>query len=227
VSVSAYPLGAACPTLLEGSDNLVVALCTAIVGQAPMVYLIDPADSAPIGHALAALPLAKGSLLGGVYAYLDDQDRLVVVDGNNRLLRVGHARDAAGAWRLVRTEVADLSALIPVGDNVTGLVQDWSGNVWFATGKGVVGLVGPSGQAATLVLPAGEQVANSISAAPSGRIAVAGTHALYELREASGRPEVLWRAAYERGSARNQLGHRLDADLLRPADRRRLSDHRR
>ncbi|WP_084655184.1 hypothetical protein [Nocardia altamirensis] len=203
VSVTGYPLAAACPTLLEGSDNLAVALCTAIVGQAPIVYLIDPADSAPIGHPLATLPLAKGSLLGGVYAYLDNQDRLVVVDGNNRLLRIGHERDAAGAWRLVSTAVAELSAVIPVGDNVTGLVPDWSGNVWFATGNGVVGLVGPSGQAATLALPAGEQVANSISAAPSGRIAVATTHALYELHaDASSRPEVLWRAAYARGSAR-------------------------
>ncbi|MFI6048178.1 hypothetical protein ACIA8C_41635 [Nocardia sp. NPDC051321] len=202
-SVSAYPLAAACPTLLEGSDRLVVALCTAIAGQAPTVQLIDPAAPGPLGHSLAALQLTKGSLLGGVYAYLDNNDRLVVVDGDNRLLRVGHARDAAGKWQLASAPVADLSAVIPLGDNVTGLVPDWSGNIWFATGKGVVGLVAPSGAAVTVTLPADEHVANSISAAPSGRIAVATTHALYELRaDASGRPEVLWRAPYARGSAR-------------------------
>ncbi|PXX62978.1 hypothetical protein DFR70_10631 [Nocardia tenerifensis] len=203
VPVSAYPLASACPTLLEGSDNLVVALCTAIAGQAPTVHLIDPASPGPLGHSLASLQLTKGSLLGGVYAYLDNDDRLVVVDGADRLLRVGHVRDASGRWRLESEQVADLSAVIPVGDNVTGLVPDWSGNIWFATGKGVVGLVAPSGAAVTVSLPADEQVANSISAAPSGRIAVATTHALYELRaDGSGRPEVLWRAAYDRGSAR-------------------------
>lgn len=202
VPVAGYPLLAACPTLLEGADNLVVALCTAIAGQVPTVHLIDPATPGPIGHSLAALPLPKGSLLGGVYAYLDNADRLVVVDGGNRLLRIAHSRDAAGAWRFTSALVADLSAAIAVGDNVTGLVPDWSGNIWFATGDGVVGLVTPAGAVATSSLPAGERVANSISAAPSGRIAVATTHALYELVESAGRPEIRWRAAYDRGSAR-------------------------
>ncbi|WP_194816654.1 hypothetical protein [Nocardia sp. XZ_19_385] len=202
ISVAAYPLALACPTLLQGVDGLVVALCTAIVGQHPTVHLLDPANNSPIGTSLASLELAKGSLLGGVYAYLDNSDRLVAVDGDRKLLRIGHSRES-GHWRLTVDNSTDLSGVIPVGDNVTGLVPDWSGNVWFATGKGVVGLVTPSGAAATIGLPAGEQVANSISAAPSGRVGVATTHALYELRaDASARPEILWRAAYERGAAR-------------------------
>ncbi|MEU8895191.1 hypothetical protein [Nocardia sp. NPDC048505] len=201
VSVAAYPLASACPTILQGSDGLVVALCTAIAGQTPTVHLLDPGGSAPIGLSLASLELAKGSLLGGVYAYLDDANRLVAVDGDRKLLRIGHSRES-GRWRLTVEASTDLSGAIPLGDNVTGLVPDWSGNVWFATGKGVVGFVAPSGAAATLGLPAGEQVANSISAAPSGRIAVATTHALYEFAATGGRPEILWRAPYERGSAR-------------------------
>ncbi|WP_280407199.1 hypothetical protein [Nocardia brasiliensis] len=203
VPLAGYPLLSACPTLLEGSDNLVVALCTAIAGQIPTVHLLDPAATGPVGHSLAALPLTKGSLLGGVYAYLDNADRLVVVDGGNRLLRIGHSRDTAGTWQFTSAVAADLSAVIPVGDNVTGLVPDWSGNIWFATGRGVAGLVTTAGAIATVALPAGEQVANSISAAPSGRIAVATTHALYELSaDSAGRPEIRWRAAYDRGSAR-------------------------
>ncbi|GAB4582210.1 hypothetical protein Ntsu_00420 [Nocardia sp. IFM 10818] len=199
---SAYPLASACPTLLRGSDGLVVALCTAIVNRAPVVHLIDPGAAGPVAGSLASLELSRGGLLGGVYAYLDNGDRLVVVDGERRLLRIGHAR-SGGGWKLSIEESVDLSAAIPDGDSVTGLVPDWSGAVWFATAKGIVGTVGAGGAVATLALPAGEQVANSISAAPSGRVTVATTHALYEFTaDAAGRPHQLWRAVYDRGSAR-------------------------
>ncbi|WP_063005951.1 hypothetical protein [Nocardia salmonicida] len=200
--VTVYPLGAACPTLLEGADGLVVGLCTAIAGQTPTVFLFDAGASGSVGGALASLPLAKGSLLGGVYAFLDNEDRLVVVDGGRRLLRVAHVRGEDSAWRLVATVQADLSGSIPQGDNVTGLVPDWTGDVWFATGHGVVGFVGREGRVATMALPSGELVANSISSAPNGGVAVASTHALYELRAKNDEPEILWRSAYDRGTAR-------------------------
>ncbi|WP_306363449.1 hypothetical protein [Nocardia sp. CC227C] len=230
--IGVYPLGAACPTLLQGSDGLVVALCTGVVDRAPVVHLIDPADSGLLGTgsggpatgsaglasgsasgstsgsagvltgSLAQLKLTKGGLLGGVYAYLDNDDRLVVVDGTRKLLRIAHERSGAG-WELRVVDSVDLTAAIPDGDSVTGLVPDWSGTVWFATARGIVGTVTLGGAVATLGLPAGEQVANSISAAPSGRVAVATTHALYEFdADAAGRPVQLWRAAYDRGPAR-------------------------
>ncbi|MGW4364912.1 hypothetical protein ACWEKT_04640 [Nocardia takedensis] len=201
-AVTVYPLASACPTVLQGADGMVVALCTSIAGRTPTVHLLDPDAPGPVGGSLAALELVRGSLLGGVYAYLDDADRLVVVDGDRALLRVGHARAADDRWRLAVDSRTDLSGAIPAGDNVTGLVADWSGNVWFATGAGVVGTVSPAGVVSTVALPAGERVANSISAAPGDRVAVASTHALYEFRADPAGPRQLWRAAYERGSAR-------------------------
>ncbi|MCM6776938.1 hypothetical protein NDR87_23610 [Nocardia sp. CDC159] len=199
VTASVYPLAAACPTLLQGADGLVVALCTAIPGRLPTVHLIDPA--AP-GFVQAALPLAKGGLLGGVYAYLDHRDRLVVVDGRRQLLRIAHERDAAGGWRLRIDESVDLSGAVPEGDSVVGLVPDSTGAVWFATARAVVGRVDPGGAVSSVPLPAGEQVANSISATPNGRVAVATTFALYELETVAGRPHIRWRAPYDRGPAR-------------------------
>jgi hypothetical protein len=198
VSIAGYPLGAACPTILQGSDRLVVALCTTVLGQVPTVYLLDLDDPSPV----ASLALAKGSLLGGVYAYLDNNDRLVALDGNRELIRVGHARDQSGVWRLTVDHATDLSGVIAADDGATGLVPDWDGNVWFATGNGLVGVVGPSGTVEVVHLPAGEHVANSISSAPNGSVAVASTHALYELTADSGRPRIVWRATYDRGSAR-------------------------
>lgn len=198
-------LQSACPTVLVGSDGYPVALCTTIFGLTPTVHLLDPAD----GGSLAELPLAKGSLLGGVYAYLDQQDRLVAVDGERRLLRIGHHRTASGAWTLTVDSTLPLAGAVPDGDAVTGLSPDWQGRVWFATGGGVVGTADDrTGAVHALALPAGERIANSISTAPAGT-AVATTHATYLLTaDPDGAPRIAWRRAYDRGPGRKpgQLG---------------------
>ncbi|MFE5731010.1 hypothetical protein ACFQ7A_08930 [Streptomyces sp. NPDC056528] len=192
-------LASACPTVLVGSDGHPVVLCTPIFGQVPTVHLLNPAD----GSSLATLQLTKGSLLGGVYAYLDDEDRLVVVDGSRSLLRVAHRKDASGTWRLSVDRSLSLASAVPADDAVTGLSPDWQGRVWFATGNGVVGLADDrTGRIGTLRLPAGERVANSISTAPEGT-AVTSTHATYLLTAgADGTPGIVWRQAYDRGQAR-------------------------
>ncbi|MCX4447908.1 hypothetical protein ACIOEZ_20895 [Streptomyces sp. NPDC087866] len=192
-------LQSACPTVLVGSDGYPVALCTPILGQVPTVHLLDPAT----GNSLAELRIAKGSLLGGVYAYLDDQDRLVAVDGDRALLRIAHRRTASGGWELYVASSLSLASAVPEGDAVTGVSPDWKGRVWFATGGGVVGTADDrTGAVHALTLPAGERVDNSISTAPAGT-AVATTHATYLLTAADdGTPAVAWRQPYDRGPAR-------------------------
>ncbi|MGD6749241.1 hypothetical protein [Streptomyces sp. BH105] len=192
-------LASACPTVLIGSDGYPVALCTPIFGQVPTVHLLDP----DTGESLAELPLTKGSLLGGVYAYIDAKDRLTVVDGSRSLLRVGHHRDAEGEWRLSIDQSLSLASAIPEDDAVTGLSPDWQGRVWFATGGGVVGTADDrTGTVRTLTLPAGERVSNSISTVPQGT-AVTSTHATYLLTaDGDGTPRISWRRAYDRGQAR-------------------------
>nr|WP_254205025.1 hypothetical protein [Nocardia alni] len=208
VGATVYPLAAACPTLLQGSDGLVVALCTAIADRAPTVELIDPhaTGRAGFGITAATLKLTKGGLLGGVYAFLDNDNRLVVVDGNRHLLRIAHTHDSAGRWTLGVSSSVDLSGVVPAGDSVVGLVPDSTGAVWFATEHALVGRVAnhtAPGRVSAITLGAGEMVENSISSTPDGRVAVATTHALYELRTGgSGRPEVAWRHAYDRGPGR-------------------------
>src|ERR1700739_2131238 len=169
-AIFGFPLLAACPTIMQGSDGLVLALCTTDLKQTPTIYLIDPGGIVPRVVPLARLQVAPGSLLGGVYAYLDDYNRVVMIDGSNHLLRITHAKGGPlGLWHLTVTESIDLSSVIPPGDNSVGLVPDYAGNVWFATGNGVVGVVNASGGVTSLHLPAGEQVANSISSSPSRR----------------------------------------------------------
>ncbi|MER7579668.1 hypothetical protein [Kitasatospora sp. NPDC097691] len=192
-------LQSACPTVLVGSDGYPVALCTTIFGRTPTVHLLDPAT----GDSLAELPLAKGTLLGGVYAYLDDEDRLVTIDGNRTLLRIAHHRTAAGGRQLSVDSSLPLTGAIPDGDGSVGIAPDWQGRVWFATAGGLVGTADDrTGTVRSLALPAGETIANSISTAPGGT-AVATSHALYLLTsDANGTPRIVWRRAYDRGPGR-------------------------
>lgn len=190
-------LGAACPTVMVGSDGVPQALCTQILGQSPTVYLLDK----DTGLAVANLPLTAGSLLGGVYAFIDKLDRLVLVDGSNHLVRVSHTKNLLGIWSLQITSSVPLGSAIPTGDAVASIAPGYDGKVWFATVNGVVGTVDASGTVSTVALPAGETIANSISTAPQGT-AVTTTHALYLLDDSSGHPVVKFRVPYDRGSAR-------------------------
>ncbi|MFF0544376.1 hypothetical protein ACFYTF_16210 [Nocardia thailandica] len=199
-----HELAAACPTILQGADGMPQALCTRIVGRAPVVFLLDPADGRP----LASLDLTAGSLLGGVYAYLDSHDRMVTVDGGGALLRIGHRR-AGDGWQVYVDSATDLAGAVTGHcgggdcDAVSSVMPDFAGRVWFATDGAAAGFADPAtGAVRSIVLGPGEQVANSISSAPRG-VAVATTHALYLLDvDGAGAPRVVWRQAYDRGPAR-------------------------
>ncbi|QLY34293.1 hypothetical protein H0264_11430 [Nocardia huaxiensis] len=198
-----HELAAACPTILQGADGLPQALCTKISNRAPEVLLLDPNT----GNTLASLELTKGSLLGGVYAYLDNQDRMVTVDGSGKLLRVAHQR-SGNSWRVVIESETDVSQAVTghCGGNgcdaVSSVMPDFDGRVWFATDNAAAGFVGLDGVARSIVLGPGESVANSISSAPEG-VSIATTHALYLVNaDAAGNPRVVWRQPYDRGPAR-------------------------
>lgn len=202
-------LAAACPTVLQGSDGMPVALCTSILGRKPVAYLLDPAT----GATLASLSLPAGNLFAGVYAYMDQENRVVLFDANGNLDRIGH-HFALGHWTLsIDSQVPAATAIdarcAELCGGVVGIAPDWQGRVWFATTDGVAGFVDPTtGAVKTIALGSGEQVANSISTAPEGT-AIATDHALYLLRASGGAPKILWRYAYDRGPARKpgQLSH--------------------
>ncbi|MBV1851314.1 hypothetical protein [Catellatospora tritici] len=199
LTVTRATLLAACPTLLHGGDGQLLGLCTDIIGQAPALHLLDRAS----GNSLARLSIAKGNLLGGVYAYLDDADRVVIVDGNRDLLRTAHSRGLFGIWTLRVVEQTSLATAVAADDSVVGVLAGYDRRVWFATAAGTLGVYDPAtGAAHTYRLPAGERVANSLSIVPGG-VAVTSDHALYLFDAAApGTPVLRWRHAYDRGPAR-------------------------
>ena len=198
--------GATCSTVFVGSDSMPVALCTSYLSLdpptplAPTVKLFHPGTA----DVLAEVQLAKGTLLGGVYGYLDDRDRVVVADGNRRLLAVGHERTPEGPWRMTVEVLADLSPAVPQGDAITGLMPAFDGRVWFATSGGVVGTVLPGRDESVRfhALPAGEMITNGLTVRPGGA-SVITSRALYEVDlQPDGTPTVRWRHGYEVGPGR-------------------------
>jgi hypothetical protein len=199
VALSKLELLAACPSVLPLSSGLAFAVCTKLVNQTPAVYLFDPVAMTM----LATRELRKGSLFGGIYPYLDERERLVAVDGTNDLLRI-----AASGANLTVEQTVQLGPALSAHcgsascDTVVGLIPDYDGLDWFATGRGLIGTVTRDGKVSTLKLAAGEQLANSIASAPGG-VALVSDRALYLMAaDASGAPQVRVRLEYDRGSAR-------------------------
>lgn len=203
VSTTSVNYNAVFPTILMGSDGMIVSVATKWSDQTPYVYLLDPTTL----ESLATMKLVKSTtsdMAGGIYSYLDNDDRLVLVDANGDLRRISYSRQSSGTWSL------NVESSVPIGyPDVIGLVPDYQGRVWFATAQGtsgtsgaVVGYYDPtSNQTSSFTLPAGEQVANSISSSPTG-VAVASTSALYLFESGSSGPQQVWRDAYDRGPAR-------------------------
>ena len=212
-AVAASIPGGTCSSVFVGTDGIPVALCTAYVGTDPLevtpptVVAFDPNTAQPV----ARIQLAKGALLGGVYGFMDDRDRVVVADGNHVLHAIGHSRDAAGNWRMTDDVLADLAPALAPGDHITGLAPGTDGRIWFVTVDSRVGTVIPGAPGSLRALdltaatgnPPGEKVSNGITVRPGGA-SVMTSHALYEItQDDAGAPSVSWRRGYERGGARH------------------------
>ena len=207
-TVSKTPLGGACPTVLVGKDTFVQVLCTQVFSDKLQMLVPKIVILHPNGTELAKLDLPKGALLGGVYAYLDEKDRMVLVDGSNSLIRLAHSADGRSIWVDSRVDLSGMLSLVE-GDQVVGLVPDWQGRVWVASKNGAVGIVDLNKGTirATLLRSGGasgvERIDNSISSCPSG-VSVVTSHAIYMLsaHPTSGAPQVTWFRTYDRGRAR-------------------------
>lgn len=199
VSATFAELGAACPTVLQGSDAIPVALCTSIPTRAPVVFLLDPATGLPT----STLNLPAGALFGGVYTYLDRRDRMVLVDATGTIVRISHAGGTLAIDDRLPVKPA-LDAKCPdLCGGVVGIAPDWRGRIWLAADDGAVVLANPkTGTVRARRLGKDEQVANSISTV-RGRTSIVTDHALYDLTaRADDRIRIRWRREYDRGPAR-------------------------
>lgn len=201
-------LGAVCPTVLVRSDERLWLLCTQMLDRSPVAILLDPESMRP----LAKQPLHKGALLGGVYAYLDRRDRMILVDGKQRLLRISAHRSAQGLaqWKLELQVHRELAPIIEKScgslacDEVVAISPGRGDSVWWVSRDGLVGLAaGHSFNAAVVKLGQEEQVHNSFSSTLDGEAGIVTDHALYWLHQSlDNEITIKWRRPYDRGPAR-------------------------
>lgn len=204
-----FDLDATVPSVLMSENGALVCVgvgTTVSTAQTPIVMLISPQTLKPLDQVKLIKP-QTGNLAGGLYNYLDHQNRLVLVDGDGVMRWYSNDYDQA-----TDTGSLTLDKSVDIGQPmVVGLVPDYEGRIWFATqgslsttaGPAVVGYYDPQTETTqTYSLPAGEMVANSISSSPAG-VAVTTTRGLALFAAgANGAITPLWHAAYENSGVR-------------------------
>lgn len=217
-------LGGECATVTFDKDGRIVTVCGTFTGF--LVKLLDPKTLDTLAEyklpqrpstveAITWLDFSKifKDTSGGAYSYLDDQDRLVLADSRQHIVRLAHERTADGGWRFVVDKEWDLTGhvphdcvtwtnLYPSGecDPVTSVMPDWEGRVWWVTRQGRIGTVDPATDAVRAIRLDGEEIQNSFSVADDG-VSIVSDHALYSFgADSDGTPEAVWRETYDRGT---------------------------
>ncbi|TFH68801.1 hypothetical protein E3W66_02290 [Gammaproteobacteria bacterium LSUCC0057] len=223
--LGAKRLGGQCATNTFTGDGKLILLCAKLDGF--RIQLLQPRTLELLAEyrmpvrssSYQALLAWDRSIImndsSGAYFYLDDQDRVVLVDNLNRILRLGHRQLAGGEWEFYLDRQWDLSGVVPSDclrptnpfasgecDMITAVLPDHTGDLWWASRYGRIGTVDTSSGRVAAITLAGEEVQNGFAVAADG-VYLVSDHALYALdKSPDGNPLVRWREPYDRGSGR-------------------------
>ena len=189
-----------CATVAFDSRGRIVGLCGGLDGFS--MRLIDPTTLRQIAtlrtstRNLLSLSNPFTDICGGTYFYLDQHDVAYVLTTNKQIWKV-----QVGADGLRHIGTFDVADQVPGDDCVIATMPDWSGNIFFATQQGRVGVVNPqTGQTKTMQFD-GEGIFNSMAGDETGAIYVVTTHRLAAVEaDSSGAPVVRWSETYDRGT---------------------------
>src|SRR3954462_4566748 len=197
-----------------GAQNFTLRLVDPVTLKDRATYTLPPRPSTL--QAVEGADLDKVySDSSGAYFYLDNRDRVVVADAAQHLQRIRIVQAQDGSWAFVRSDDWDLSTRLPHDcttytnplpqgscDPITGVLPDWHGLLWWITRYGRVGTLESRTGKVNLRLLSDGQTDISHAVSENG-VAVVSDHAMYMFRaSAGGAPTVIWRSAYDRGTAR-------------------------
>jgi hypothetical protein len=190
--------GAECASLTFDSLGRIAGICIGLEG--PRLVMFDPQTL----DLLAVMPLPPRSVSasnpftqfsGGGYFYLDQSDRAVIPTTNDQIWVVGETTGITGPGFALQ-RAYDVSAFMSSGDQIISALPDWSGRIWFATIKGIVGTIDPV-SGAVRAMNMAEAIGNSFAVDQTGGVFMVTDRAMYRFDAApDGSPLVTWREAY-------------------------------
>jgi len=192
---------AECASVTFDSEGRIVTICVGVEG--PRLVMMDPVTLETL--AVHPLPPRSGAgtgsgiftdFSGGGYFYLDHEDRAVFPTNSRQIWVAAFDGTAFAIERMY-----DLTAAVPLGDNLVSVLPDWSGTYWFITARGLVGTVQRGSGEVSVMQLEGEINANSFAVDDSGGVYIVSDHAFYRFdADEEGAPQVTWRAEYDRGT---------------------------
>jgi hypothetical protein len=199
LGVSSYSTSGDCGSVTFDSRGRIVTVCVGVAG--PKLELLDPHSLGLLASFTLPGRVISSKLLnvfqdfgGGGYFYLDNHDRAVIPTTSRHIEIVGETAGATPGFQLIRDY--DLSTVVHAGDEITSVLPDWSGRLWFESFDGVVGTIDPaSGRIRSI--DTHEETENSFALDETGGVYIVTIKALYRYDAGpQGQPTVTWRMPY-------------------------------
>lgn len=193
-----------CASVAFDRRGRIVTICIGLQGPSgggAGLYVLDPRTLDTLAQMnLPGRQLSVGTnpftdFSSGGYFYLDDRDRAIVPTTTRHILVVAETEQGGAPGFAVQRDY-DLSTTLAAGDQIISALPDWSGRVWFASRRGVVGTL-DLGDGAIRSVATGDQIGNSFAADETGGVYIVTHAALYRFAAgADGTPQATWRATY-------------------------------
>lgn len=188
-----------CASTAFDQAGRLISICVGL--DRPKLYMFDPATL----ETLATMDLPPRTVTGGDpftdfsgggYFYLDDNDRVVTPTTTRHIWVIRETGQPA--FELEHDY--DVTSAVGSDDKLISALPDWSGLLWFASTKGVVGTIDTrAGDPSTTIKSKDldEPNGNSFAVDDDGGVYIVTDKALYRFDAASdGSPDVTWREEY-------------------------------
>ena len=136
-----------CPGVTADRQGRLVLSCTGY-GEWSLV-LVDPVTLEVLAYQWLPINHEMAKSYGASYLYLDNQDRAVVPVANEAddtvKIQVYQTVGSPGNLSFELVAEYDVTAYVPEGDNINGVLPDWQGRIWFVVrNAATVGVLDPA-----------------------------------------------------------------------------------